>query len=138
MFRKLSGVLALVIVIMSIAVIGVQPVFADYSQSYEVYLGEGSSLAKIIQVDKPEYYRLANIKGESVRIDAEGFDLDNLLSDFDAEIKFSESVEGREIYYAYSPKIKDALNVRGQRINLQVAIAKEQVVLGSPLIFGSF
>ncbi len=138
MLKKLGGVISLLIIVLAVMVINAQPVFKDYASEYEVYLNDASSLAEIRKVDKLEYYFLRGVKGESVTLSAKGFELESILSDFGARVVFTENLSNATVYYAYSPKIKSQKTVRGEKINLQVAISGERVVLGAPLIFGSF
>ncbi len=138
MLKKLGVVTALLIIFISIFTSNVNPVFKRYADNYEVYLGQASSLADIKVVEDKEYVWLRGVKGESVTLKAEQFDLDKLLKEFDASVIFTETTSDSQIIYAYSPKIKYQKKIKGQTINLHVAMAKERVVVGSPLIFGSF
>ncbi len=138
MLRKLGAVISLLIIFCCIAYTTLTPVFGGYADTFEVYLSSASSLAEIKSVSLKEYAFTRGIKGESVRLDAEGFELEKVLKGFNAELRFSENTSDSEIYYAYSPKIRNYKTVKGQKINLHIVIASERVVLGSPLIFGSF
>ena len=85
-----------------------------------------------------EFFFLKNIRGESVSLKKENFDLNEFLSDMNAEVVFVEQTEEMNLYYAYSPNLKYKKIVDGRLVNVQIAIAKERVTVGSPLIFGSF
>ncbi len=138
MLKKLGAIVSLFIICFSLSATSVQPVFKNYADSFEVYLESASSLAQIERVKKQDYYFLRGVKGESVCLESENFSLEKLLLDFDAQIKFTERTCDSEIFYAYSPQIKYLKTVGGEKVNLQIAVAKDRVVLGSPLIFGSF
>ncbi len=42
------------------------------------------------------------------------------------------------IYYAYSSKLGQGVNIDGKRVNLQIATDKNKIKIGSPLIMGSY
>ncbi len=138
MLKKFGVILSGLILIFGIIAVNAQPIFSSYANDYEVYLHSDSSLAQIKRVNKTEYLFLQGVKGESVQIQANDFDLKNFLNDFNAKVQFTEGTNDSQIYYAYSPKLKNIKTVKGKKVNLQVVVAEERVVLGSPLIFGSF
>lgn len=65
-------------------------------------------------------------------------DLCSLLSSLDVEIVSKNKVEDRIIIEGYSPKINNGILVNGFKINLQLSISDNVVIVGSPLIYGSF
>ncbi len=138
MFKKYVVTLSAFILLLGLTLSGIKPVLYGYADSLELYLNDTSSLAQIVKANDYEYALYKDVKGESVKLSADGFSLNELLSDFNATVRFIEQTPDCECYYAYSPKIKYKKTVKGQVINLQIAIAKEQVTIGSPLIFGSF
>ena len=71
-------------------------------------------------------------------MEVEFTDYEKVLSKFDATVKFTEKVDGVTSLYAYSSKIKTYIIVKGQKINLHIALKNTGMKIGSPLIFGSF
>ncbi len=138
MLKKLGVIFSLIIILTGIAIFNAQPIFGKLSNNYQVYLEDASSLALIKRVTAREFYSLRGVKGESVELSLDSFDLENILKQFGAEIKFTEQTADSQIYYAYSPNIKYLKKVKGEKINLHIVIAQDRAVLGSPLIFGSF
>ena len=114
------------------------PVFIKYSNDFELYINSRSSMAKIINVDYMNFYFCKNVYGESVEINADSFNLQDFLDDFNATVLFTEKIQGGVSYYAYSPKIKYQKTLNGKRVNLQVVQKESFVKAGAPLIFGSF
>ena len=114
------------------------PVFIKYSNDFELYINSRSSMAKIINVDYMNFYFYKNVYGESVEINADSFNLQDFLDDFNATVLFTEKIQGGVSYYAYSPKIKYQKTLNGKRVNLQVVQKESFVKAGAPLIFGSF
>jgi hypothetical protein len=97
------------------------------------YLDSSSSLAEMVY-DKGVYF---NKTGFSVELE-EMIDLGDLLSSFGAKILFVEDTTDGTSYYAYSPKLKHVNIINKTRVNLHVHVSKDKMVVGSPLIFGSF
>ncbi len=138
MLKKICVIVSSLIVLCGAVMVSTTPVFSDYGDRFEVYLNSSSSLAKAVSVSGKQLIFLKNVEGESVKVSAKGFNLDELFKEFDATVKFTEQAEQVVIYYTYSPKIKYRKKVKGERVNLQVAVGREQITLGAPLIFGSF
>lgn len=114
------------------------PVFFKYADKYEVYLTDYSCSNATKNVFLLEYLFTFNVKGESCVIDKNEFEKEKFLSDFSATEMFSESTGEIVCFYAYSPKIKYTEKINGKTVNLHVAIGKDQVKVGSPIIYGSF
>ena len=137
MFKKTAVILASCFLIIALYFYLNTPIFKDYANQFEVYIGDASSSAQITRVTKSEFYFLDGVGGESFKTDKDGFELDRFLSEFSAKIVFTERIAEGTSYYAYSPKIKYRKTVKGKTINLHVFIGKE-VSVGAPLILGSF
>ena len=113
------------------------PVFNNYAHTFEVYIEDNSSLAKIVRVEKDDFLCVRDIKGESFKTEKDSFSLFDFLNDFSATVIFTESIEQGVSYYAYSPKITYEKAINGKKINIQIFIG-QTVTVGSPLIYGGF
>ena len=138
MFKRFAVTIASILMITSIYVQSLTPVFNGYSNTYELYLENNSSIARIITTDRVGYYLFPNVKGESCKVEKQGFNVYKFFEQMGAEILFIETTEDVICYYAYSPNVKYHKQVLGHTINLHVAVGKNQVTLGAPLIYGSF
>ena len=49
-----------------------------------------------------------------------------------------EEVAENKVVYAYLPELINFCMVDGKKVNLQIAFNEQRVILGSPLILGSF
>lgn len=49
-----------------------------------------------------------------------------------------EDVSDIRIFYAYSPRLKDSVVLRGNKVNLMIAVSPRGVAAGTPLLYGSF
>lgn len=112
-------------------------IFSGYTKRVEVYLGKGGSLSQIQTIDVKDYPYYSGVYGQSFKTDLNEFDLKSFLDDFDAKVIFTESIDEGVSYYAYSPKIKERVNLKGKTINLQIFVGTT-VTVGAPLIYGSF
>lgn len=115
-----------------------KPVFIDYSNSFVLYTNSNSSNCAFKSVNRLEYCFSINVFGEECSVKKENFDLQEFLDDFSARIVLVEYTESGTSYYAYSNKVKYLQVIKGQKINLHVAISGDMVYLGSPVIYGSF
>lgn len=57
---------------------------------------------------------------------------------FDAKILLQESTSDVISYYCYTPRWQETIFVRGYTVNLHIAVSKDRVVVGAPIIFGGF
>lgn len=74
---------------------------------------------------------------ERVELDCET-NIDNVLQKLRAIIIKKESIGDISIIYAYSPALLKSVELFGERVNLMIARTSSSVVVGSPLIKGSF
>ena len=86
------------------------------------------------------------IDGESIKLYIENHgrqwqsQLDDILQKLDYHYhKISETYDGIiRIYYAYSNRVKDFINIGKDKINLQIAQRGDVIVIGWPVILGSY
>lgn len=83
--------------------------------------------------------RLKNIQGESVKISATKADVNKIIEYYQADIIGRQYTNGLEIIYAYSPVLPSSpVMIGNDYINMQIAIAKDYVTIGTPLILGAY
>ncbi len=61
-----------------------------------------------------------------------------ILSKARAKVVQVEVVGDIIIYYAYSSRLGQGVNIDGKKVNLQIATDKNKIKIGSPLIMGSY
>lgn len=79
---------------------------------------------------------LNNINGFSLVINSNYDKLKELLKN--VRILKIEEVAENKVVYAYLPELINFCMVDGKKVNLQIAYNEQRVILGSPLILGSF
>ena len=62
----------------------------------------------------------------------------SLLKKYRAKLIFIEEIDGVKNYYYYSNKLPNFEVIKNKKINLQFAIASDRVVVGTPIIYGSY
>ena len=138
MLKKCLCVIFALVVVALVSVYNGKPLFYEMNKNYLLYTADNSSLAFQTVSDKPFYPFMAKVKGESCKVEKSGFNVDDFFKGYGAEILFVESVDGVISYYGYSKDIKFLTKIKGELINLHVAVAENGVTIGSPIIFGSF
>ena len=108
---------------------------------HEYYLLSSSSNAKIVRLDEKEsekfIYFKPCLKGESVIFYNEN-NANEIKLKFYAKKVFEEYGEDFICEYYFSPLIKNFVYIHGRKVNLHFSIQQDSVVVGTPIIFGSF
>ena len=91
------------------------------------------------------YYTLA--REDAVKLRLENYDLDGIVYFLDENFdvgKFLNSSEffyqgqsldnGYEIYYGYDRDFDDAINLNGKKINFQLVVRENDILIGIPLV----
>ncbi|MBQ7374059.1 MAG: YwmB family TATA-box binding protein [Clostridia bacterium] len=109
--------------------------------SHTFYFYNKSSNAKIITLteEKANYfiYFKNSLKGESV-VFYDQKRVNELLNELSAKKVFCESGDDFNCEYYYAEKIDDYIILKGNKINLHVCFTKNGVLVGTPIVFGSF
>lgn len=106
--------------------------------NYVFYCGTSSADCKVVRADgnaKMTRIFLGNVCGEGAEF--EELDIDEFLASVDGKIIFSESADGITSYYC-SAKLPYSVVIDGAEINLHIAVCKDSVKVGSPIIFGGY
>lgn len=76
--------------------------------------------------------------GTSIRFTGNTNDVDGFLSALKCKTVKTENVYGTEIIYAYSPLIHRSVTLEGKKVNIQIAKRGGDIIIGTPLIQGSY
>lgn len=101
--------------------------------------GNASIVSCSAQNAKQVRKNLTNVLGESVQVNSPSQDFLNEVTMFlSNKVLYSENLNGTEILYCYEGSITNFVMIDGQKVNLQVAKTPNYIVIGTPLILGSF
>lgn len=81
--------------------------------------------------------RLPSTRGKYVRADLTG-DADRIMERLKAVELYREEVGGSTVIYGFSPRFAAYEILRGQRVNVMLAVNGDKIAVGSPLLKGSF
>lgn len=137
MLKKLIAVLLCLTALACSWQINSQPVFKNFASRYEISELYSSSSARLKFAEKKEYVLSFLRTGESVTI-YENFSAQELLTTLGAKEIFTEQTEFGVSVYAYSKQLPYRKIINGKVVNIQIFTGEEKVVIGSPIIFGSF
>ena len=111
-------------------------------QGERTYYLDSLSSQSLIKT-KLTVWDLFRVQGESVCFtlteEGEGF-ARSLVENYGGKILFKEEVCGAVSYYAYIPKWGGGIMLNGRKVNLHIAVSKENsgCKVGTPIIFGGF
>ena len=66
------------------------------------------------------------------------YDYNSLLNKYRAKLVCVEKLDGITNYYYYSNKLPKSESVKNKKVNIQIAISNNAVVVGTPIIYGSY
>ena len=98
-----------------------------------IIFGNYDTLESRVSSTGVDYVNLGN---GVIEIDANNYD--DFINELDVDIISKFEVSDRVIIEGYSPRIKDYLVINGFKVNVQISISDDSVIIGSPLINGSF
>ena len=91
---------------------------------------------------------LTRVKGECVFTEISTYDggryltneeiADKITTQYGAKILFTEEIGGVVSYYAYTPQWRECVYIDGRKVNLHIALRKNCLAVGTPIIFDGF
>ena len=66
------------------------------------------------------------------------YDYKSLIKKLDATLICEESVKEVKSFYFYTKSLSKNEIIKGEKVNLQIAISKEKIVIGTPIIYGGY
>ena len=79
-----------------------------------------------------------NIQGESFCFDGNFGDVKNILKSLNAKVIKKECFNDFLVIYANSPKLGKYVYINLKKVNVQIVIKKEKIIIGTPIILGSY
>ncbi len=78
-----------------------------------------------------------NFDGVSISFEND-YDHETFLEKSGAKLLFIEDLDGVKNYYYYSKRLPKCEVVNQKKVNIQIAISNEKVVIGTPIIYGGY
>ena len=136
---KIKLILIIMLLALGAALICAPTLLLPHSEIAEIYMASGDGYK--IRSNPDEFYRLYT-SGEfmGIRLEIAG----NTLSAAEVmeRLKVVRSrrsdAAGRECYYAYSPLTGAAVDLGGELVNVQIVKGENCLIVGIPLIMGSY
>lgn len=116
----------------------------EMGESYVFYTHSSSSQAKMITCSTPalvpvyKYLLKSSLTGESTRYCVQQYSAEELIEKYQAEILWTEEVDGIINYYCFSPQLESQIEIGEYTVNLHVAQSQTTTAVGTPIIFGGF
>lgn len=112
------------------------PTLIRFSNQVEVYTILDNSNAKISIFERGDNPFYTFITGESCAI--YDLSLKEVLSILNGKIYHTERIDNNLSIYGYSKKLPYAKQAFGKKINFQIVIKDGYLLLGTPVIYGSY
>ena len=134
-FKWLSALILSVVLFFPIALLNLTAFPFEGDKEYYLYTPSSNAQIK----NDVNLSDLPFIRGERVILsNLSSEDLASILARYSANVIKEEEFLGGVSYYCYSPKLEGGIMIDGEVVNLQIAIKKDSVVLGTPIIFGGY
>ena len=134
--KKLTCIIFSVVIIALFYAIYTRPFLFEYSDNITIYTKNGSFSDGICKGARGEYFFTDKIYGESAVID--GYSATEIFELFSGEILKTEVVDDITCYYGYTSRLPYEIDLFDEKINIHVVVDGDKIILGTPLIFGSF
>lgn len=82
--------------------------------------------------------RLDNTLGVAYIYPKESAEVDDLIEKFSAKINYTQDLEDGMTYYGYCKGLGKSVEIDGREINIQIVSNKDNIIVGFPLIMGSY
>lgn len=82
--------------------------------------------------------QLNNIQGQSVSFGGTYNDYLNLKTNLINNIYICDELLNIKTCYGYNSKLTNSVNIDGNNINIQIAYSEGKIIIGTPVILGSF
>ena len=126
MAKKLLGIVAVIITA------GLYLVNIPFISANTTTCVNGKSSGQFVNF--PAFY---DNDGYSVVLDSETQAV-NFLNSYKCELVYIESVNGIQNYYFFSQNLAKKQVLNGKTVNVHLAVNGERIILGYPLIYGSY
>ncbi|MEG2413549.1 MAG: hypothetical protein RR993_01680 [Clostridia bacterium] len=82
--------------------------------------------------------KVADTLGVAVKYESGKVTLEQLVDAIGGKVRSTEKLENSVVYCGYSNRLGKAIVSDGAQINFQIAVTKDGIIFGSPMILGSY
>ena len=129
MLKKVLATISLVVI--SILYLSSNSLF--FLEDVKVVKGEKSKGNITVERNYPFYEKAGIYKSFD-----KNFNYKNLLDSLDCKFICEESLDDVKSIYFYSKSLSKFEIIKGEKVNLQIAISKDEIVIGTPIIYGGY
>lgn len=79
-----------------------------------------------------------DVSGESIKFIGDDKDIDYILDNLNVQIVEEQDFANIRTIYGYSARLGQGVKVSGNKINIQIAKRGATIIIGTPLILGSY
>ena len=97
--------------------------------------GKGYIISTTAKLAQKQRYEISGCFGFSIELDKEK-NLDKILSKI--KVIKTETLSDKVLYYGQVKALPYSTIINGKKVNIQIAVVKSKIILGSPIILGSY
>jgi hypothetical protein len=116
--------------------------YTFYNKEYGRSLFEKSDITELRTAEpwqaQVERLKITGVKAESVRFQGCEKDITDIISKLKIDVRFKQVLNGVEIWYGYTYRLRGYILIDGVKTNIQLAKRGNTVTAGTPVILGSY
>lgn len=147
-YAMVRRILTVCVIAAALAITYITPLtLFDGQPEIEVYLagkhdgGVYTGVMTIMDVDRDGAEKLycdKDFMGISLRYPVDNSDVEALRIRLAAKAVSSQQADGMDCVYLYSPLLSESVRIDGKIVNMQIAKTDDYLIVGFPLIMGSY
>ena len=132
---KIKLLLAIIVLVAAMALICSPTLLLPEGEAAEIYLKAGSGY-EIVPAGSGVNF--ADVLGIRLNIAGNTLSAQEVMRKLHVVRQRRSDIEGKACYYAYSPLLGAGVDVGGQIVNVQIVQGENCLIVGIPLIMGSY
>ena len=141
---KIKLLLAIIVLVAAMALICAPTLLLPEGEAAEIYLKAGSGYEIVPAgsgyeiVPAGSGVNFADVLGIRLNIAGNTLSAQEVMRKLHVVRQRRSDIEGKACYYAYSPLLGAGVDVGGQIVNVQIVQGENCLIVGIPLIMGSY
>lgn len=136
---KIKLILIIMLLALGAALICAPTLLLPQSEIAEIYMASGDGYKILSNPD--EFYRLytsGEFMGIRLEIDGNTLSAAEVMQRLGVVRSRQNDIMGKQCHYAYSPLLGGGVDVNGEIVNVQIVKGENCLIVGIPLIMGSY